>query len=80
MKYIDITVVGTDCSNGIKLLKMVSKTMKIVEETINIRVNNSLKVKSKYGITNVPGLIINNKLVSEGKVLSVREIKKLLLN
>lgn len=35
--------------------------------------------QKKYGISNVPGLVINGKKISEGKVLTVREIKKLLL-
>ena len=35
--------------------------------------------KNKYGIKHVPGLVVNGQIVSQGKVLSVREIKRLLL-
>ena len=62
-----------------KLSKMVSRAI----EEVNI---DNIKVEEvdvigqkKYGISNVPGLVINGKKISEGKVLSVREIKKLLL-
>lgn len=39
----------------------------------------SLEDKNKI-IKNVPGLIINNNIVSEGKVLSVREITRFIKN
>ena len=45
----------------------------------NIKVEEVDFAKNKYGISNVPGLVINGKKISEGKVLTVREIKKLLL-
>lgn len=38
------------------------------------------KDNKKYPITNFPGLIINGKIISEGKVLTTREIKKILLS
>ena len=34
----------------------------------------------KFGINNFPALVINEKIVSEGKVLTPREIKKLILS
>ncbi len=77
--YIEIKIIGVNCSNGMKLSKMVSRAI----EEVNI---DNIKVEEvdvigqkKYGISNVPGLVINGKKISEGKVLSVREIKKLLL-
>lgn len=53
-----------------------------IEETDieNIKVEEvDSKKQTKYGISNIPGLVINGKKISEGKVLTVREIKKLLL-
>ncbi len=73
----EIKIIGTDCSNGMKLLKMVTKAIDELERRVDIKRLNRDK---KYGITNYPALIINNNVVSEGKVLTVREIKKLLLS
>lgn len=76
--FIRIKLIGANCSNGMKLSKMITRAIEEVEEKpIFEKVNND-KMKDKYGITNVPALIIDEKIVSEGKVLSVREIKKLL--
>lgn len=62
-----------------KLSKMVSKAIEEAGiEEINMEKVDSSKQR-KYGINNVPGLVINGKKISEGKVLTVREIKKLIL-
>ncbi len=62
-----------------KLTKMVSKAIEEAGiEEINMEKIDSSKQK-RYGISNVPGLVINGKKISEGKVLTVRAIKKLLL-
>lgn len=76
---IDIKIIGVNCSNGMKLSKMVSRAIEEVDID-NIKVEEvDDKSQKKYGISNVPGLIINGKKISEGKVLTVREIKKLLI-
>jgi len=77
---IEIKIIGVNCSNGMKLAKMVDKAIKTMEDKPNVLTYSNEEIKNKYGITNVPGLIINDKLVSEGKVLNDREIKRLLLN
>lgn len=75
---IEVKIIGTNCSNGMKLKKMLNRaTEKIEEEVIVTEVTNNDK---KYGITNFPALIINDKVVSEGRVLTEREIRKLLLS
>jgi len=62
-----------------KLSKMVNRAIEEVDiNNITLEEIDSNNQK-KYGISNVPGLVINGKKISEGKVLTVREIKKLLL-
>ena len=75
---IEIKIIGANCSNGMKLSKMVSRAIEEVDID-NIKVEEVDFAKNKYGVSNVPGLVINGKKISEGKVLTVREIKKLLL-
>ena len=75
---IEIKIIGVNCSNGIKLKKMVNRATEEIEE--EVKVTEIGEKDKKYGIKNFPALIINNDIVSEGKVLTVREIKKLLLS
>ena len=79
MISIDIKVVGASCSNGIKLTKMLKRAIDDADAIVNVEEVNDSKSFQKYGIKNIPGLIINGEVVSQGKVLSVREIYKLLV-
>ena len=71
----NIKIVGYNCSNGIKLKKNISK---INECEINLELLEGDEYLNKYNIKNVPGLIINEKKVSEGKVLNDREILRMI--
>lgn len=66
----EIKVIGTNSSNRLKLIKNIKKA---TDNKINILL---LEKDNKYNITNTPALIINDKLISQGKVLNEREIKK----
>lgn len=73
---IEIKIVGSKNHNGIKLIKNIKK----INCDIDIRVkelNDDYYLK-KYNIKNIPAIIIDGKKVSEGKVLTTREICKLL--
>jgi trehalose-6-phosphatase len=74
----NIKIIGSKCSNGIKLRKMVSIALEEIDEAKNIDVLDDIKSINKYKINNIPGLVINEKVISQGKVLSVREISKIL--
>ena len=71
----NIKIVGYNCSNGIKLKKNISK---INECSINLELLEGDEYLNKYNIKNIPGLIINEKKVSEGKVLNDREILRMI--
>ena len=75
---IEIKIIGVNCSNGIKLKKQVNRATEEID--MEVKVTEIGEKNKKYGIKNFPALIINNDIVSEGKVLTVREIKKLLLS
>lgn len=76
--YIRIKIIGANCSNGMKLSKMAERAVEEIEEDIEVEKVTDDKLKKQYGIKNIPALIIDDEVVSEGKVLSVREIKTLL--
>lgn len=74
----NIKVIGTSSSNRMKLVKNIIKALKelnlnIIPEIIDD--NNSL---IKYKNKNTPILIINETIVSNGNILSEREIKNYL--
>ena len=72
---VDIKVVRTDCSNGMKLLKNLSK----VEREMNLKLNIKKiekNLKDRYKIDVIPALIIDGNIVSKGAVLTDREIKR----
>ena len=71
----NIKIVGYNCSNGIKLKKNISK---INECEIELELLEGDEYLNKYNIKNVPGLIINEKKVCEGKVLNDREILRMI--
>ena len=74
----NIKIVGSNCKNGMQLYKMASRAVEQLEENIEVEKLDDKNSINKYGVKNIPGLIINNRLVSEGKVLTSREITKLL--
>lgn len=71
-----IKIIGSNCSNGIKLKKMVTKFANESND-VDIKILDSEKDVRNYQVKNIPGLVINDQLVSQGKVLTVREISRL---
>lgn len=73
---IEIKIVGSKNHNGIKLIKNIKKIN--CDINIDVKELNDDYYLKKYNIKNIPAIVINGKKVSEGKVLSTREICKLL--
>lgn len=73
----EIKVIGVDSKNGIKILRNISKVEKEMKCKFNI-LKIASKNRDKYGIREVPTLIIENDIVSRGSVLSDREIKNII--
>lgn len=74
--YLNIKIIGYNCSNGIKLKKTLLKAIKDFDETIEVELNDDQESVKKYNIKNIPALIINNNKCIEGKVPSERDILK----
>ena len=74
----NIKILGGGCANCKKLEKNVRAvvTEKQLDATIE-KVTDYAKI-AEYGIISTPGLIVNDKIVSYGKVNSVEEIIKFL--
>lgn len=74
----EIKIIGSNSSNGLKLRKIVTRASNAYSGRVIIELLDDMKEMKKYKIKNVPGLVINGKVVSEGYVPSVREIEHLL--
>lgn len=60
-----------------KIIKKVSD-----ENKFNVIINelNNTSSKKKYNINMIPAIVIDDKIISQGKILSDKEIKKLILS
>lgn len=73
-----IQVLGTGCQKCIKLTKNAEEAVREKGAGYEIEKVTDLKKIMEYGVMMTPGLVIDGKVVSVGKVLSPEEIKKLL--
>jgi len=73
----EIKIIGVDSKNGMKLLRNISKVEKEMKCKLNV-LKIASKNRDKYGIREVPTLIVENDIVSRGSVLSDREIKNII--
>lgn len=73
-----VKIIGSNCKNGMQLYKMTTRAIENVGGDVEIEKVDDTKAIQKYGVKNIPGLVVNEKLVSQGKVLTEREISKIL--
>lgn len=69
-----VKIVGANCSNGMKILKNLNKVERELDMNFDIEKIDA-NDKKKYNVTVIPTLIIEDKIVSSGNVLTDREIK-----
>ena len=74
----EIKIIGSNCKNGMQLFKMATRAIENSKNEVNIQKLDDKTSVNKYGVKNIPGLIIDDKLVCQGKVLSDKEISKLI--
>lgn len=74
----EIKVLGTGCKNCKKLLDNVNKCVEELNVEANVIYVTDLLEIAKTGLLRTPGLMINEKIVSFGKVLNVDELKSLI--
>ena len=71
---------GSNCPIGKKLVKQIKKVSDVNHKDINVVELNLHKDKENYHVNKVPALIVDDKIISQGKTLSDKEIKKLILS
>jgi len=70
-----IKVLGSGCKNCKKLLENVTISVKELNVKAEIEYITDMMEIASYGLLRTPGLIINEKIVSYGKVPNVEEVK-----
>jgi len=74
----EIKILGIGCKNCVNLAKNTEEALKELEMEATITKVTDMKDIAKYGIMRTPGLVIDEKVVSYGKVASTEEITELL--
>ena len=70
----EIKIIGQESSNRMKLLKNVGKAMEKIRGKISVSLLEEDEDARKYNVSNVPALVINEKVISPCKVLNEKEI------
>ena len=74
----NVKIIGSESSDRIKLLKNLNKAIDSLKMHVTPTIEEDERSIKNYNITNTPALIINNKVISQGKVLTEKEIVKFL--
>lgn len=74
----NIKILGSGCKNCQKLADNVEKALNKLEINAKVEHITDLAKISSYGVMLTPALMVDEKIVSSGQVLSPKEIVKIL--
>lgn len=73
-----IKVLGSGCKNCHDLVEASKAAVKNMGLTIEVEYVTDMKKIMEYGVMSMPALVVNEKVVSMGKVLKAADVEKLL--
>lgn len=73
-----IKVLGSGCLNCKKLYQSAEETIKELNVNIDLEYVIDMQRIIAYGVMSTPALVINEKVVSQGRILSKEDIIKLI--
>ena len=73
-----IKVLGSGCKNCHTLYENAQEAVKVAGLNVAVEYITDLQKVMEYGVMSMPALVINEQVVSMGKVLKAGDIKKLL--
>lgn len=76
----ELKILGTGCANCKNLEKATLEAVKQLHLDATITKVEDIQKIIEYGVMRTPALVVDEKVVSVGKVLSAHEIQKLLQN
>lgn len=74
----NIKVLGSGCKSCVNLENNTREAIKELEMDVQVEKVTDFTKIAAYGVMSTPALVINEKVVSYGKVLKTEEIKKIL--
>ena len=74
----NIKILGMGCCNCIKLYENTQEAVKDLEIEANIEKVEDMEKIMEYGVMRTPALVINEKVIVQGRIPKKDEIKKLL--
>ncbi|SEF64257.1 small redox-active disulfide protein 2 [Caloramator fervidus] len=73
-----IKILGSGCANCRKLEENTKKALEELQIQAEVVKVEDFKEIMKYGVMRTPALVVDEKVKSYGKVLTVEEVKKIL--
>jgi len=77
---VKIEILGTGCAKCITLEKIVREVVSQLDGDYEVVKVDDIMEIMEYNILSMPGLVIDGKLISTGKVLSADEIRQYIHN
>lgn len=74
----NIKIIGPGCKNCQRLFETTMKIASKINENIEVEHITNISEMIGFGISKSPGMIINGKIVSQGKKLTAKEIGNLI--
>lgn len=75
---VSIKVLGSGCKSCHELYENAKEAVKNAGLSVEVEYITNLEKVIGYGVMNMPGLVVNEKVVSMGKVLKTADVEKLL--
>ena len=75
---VSIKVLGSGCKSCHELYENTKEAVKNAGLSIEVEYITDLEKVMGYGVMSMPGLVVNEKVVSMGKVLKATDVEKLL--
>ena len=73
-----IKVLGSGCKNCHTLFESTKEAVKAMGLSVNVEYVTDMQKIMEYGVMSMPALVVNEKVVSMGKVLKAADVEKLL--
>lgn len=77
MVYLCIKVLGDGCKNCHDLLENTKEAVKVMGLSVEVEYVTDMQKIMEYGVMSMPALVVNEKVVSMGKVLKVTDVEKI---
>lgn len=74
----EIRIVGYGCSRCAELHQRVLVAVRQIEAEVQVVRDNDILTPMRLGLLSLPGLVIDGKVISAGRMPSVEEITRLL--